>query len=101
MRGAGRTSIPVERKAPKRVCVSFLTNPLTLLNPVYGACFLKKQLKKYCCIDIDFDILERQDDNLERQVDNSERRDDNGKDYGRRERPTAVLCLQLILLYKL
>ena len=76
-------------------------NPETLLNPVYGACFSEDAILINCCIDIDFDILERQEDNLERQKDILERRDDNGKDYGLRERPTVVLCLQLMLLYNM
>ena len=50
---------------------------------------------------IDFDILERQEDFLESQMDISERRDDNGKDHGHWERPTEILGLQPISLYKL
>ena len=45
--------IPVERKAPKRVCVSFLTNPTTLSIPVHGACCPMKQFHKNCCTNID------------------------------------------------
>ena len=73
------------------------------IDPVCGACVLRKNaiLSINCFLFIDFDILERQEDNLERQKDNSERRDDNGKDYGHRERPTVVLCLQLMLLYNM
>ena len=67
-------------------------NPETLLNPVYGACFSEDAILINCCIDIDFDILERQEDALERQENSSERRDGNGEDYGHRERLTAVMC---------
>ena len=98
----GRAHInPRRKEGPETGVRLFPDESTNAIESGIRSMFSEEAIEKYCCIDIDFDILERQEDNLERQKDNSKRRDDNGKDYGRRERPTVVLCLQLILLYKL